>query len=66
MIGLLVTFLVLLIIFSLFWWIVTVLPLPEPIGRIARVVVVVLFCIILIYMLLPYAGGFGGHPLLRN
>jgi len=68
MIGFLVSFLVLLIIFSLIWWIVSVLPLPAPFARIAQVVVVVIFCLILIYMLLPFAGGLGGgfnHPLVR-
>ena len=68
MLGLLVTFLVLLIIFALIWWIISVLPLPPPINRIAQVVCVVVFCIILIYMLLPFASGLGGgyvHPLVR-
>ena len=67
MLGLLVSILVACIVFSLIWWIVTVLPLPPPFAQIARVIVVVIFCLILIYMLLPLAAGFGGlrHPLLQ-
>jgi hypothetical protein len=64
MISLLVTLLVVLIIFSLIWWIVSVLPLPPPFAQIARVVVVVIFCLVLIGMLLPYTGGFG-HVFVR-
>ena len=64
MLSLLVTILVVCIIFALIWWIVTQLPLPEPFARIARVVVVALFAIWLIYLLLPLAGGFS-HPILR-
>jgi hypothetical protein len=65
MLSLLVTFLVLLIIFSLLWWIVTQIPLPAPIAQIARVAVVVIFCLILIYLLLPFASGGFTHPLPR-
>ena len=62
MISILVTILVMCIIFGLLWWIVTVIPLPPPFARIAQVVIVVIFCIWLIYLLLPFAGY---HPLLR-
>jgi hypothetical protein len=55
------------IIFSLLWWIFSQIPLPAPFGQVARVVIVVIFCVWLIYLLLPLAGGFGGynHPVLR-
>ena len=63
MLGLLITILVMCIIFGLIWWIFTQIPLPQPFAKIAQVVIVVLFCIWLIYELLPLAGGV--HPLLR-
>ena len=63
MLSLLVTILVMCIIFALIWWILTQLPLPAPFGRIAQVVCVVLFCLWLIYELLPLAGT--GHVLIR-
>jgi hypothetical protein len=56
MISLLVTVLVLCIIFGLVWWILTLIPLPAPFSRVAQVVVAVIFCIVLIYMLLPLIG----------
>jgi hypothetical protein len=62
MISLLVTLLIMCLIYAVIWWILTLIPLPPPVGNIVRVAVAVLFLIWLIYMLLPYAGG---HPLLR-
>jgi hypothetical protein len=60
-ISILITLLVLCLIFGLVWWIITLIPLPAPFGRVAQVIVAVIFLIIVIYMLLPLAG----HPLLR-
>lgn len=65
MLGILVTILVMCIIFGLIYWIFQQIPLPAPFGRIAQVVIVVIFCIWLIYLLLPLASGSLGHPLLR-
>ena len=62
MISLLVYVLVMCIVFGLIWWILSVIPLPAPFGQVARVVVVVIFCIILIYMLLGLAGTGFPHP----
>jgi uncharacterized membrane protein (DUF106 family) len=59
-----ITILVVCIIFALIWWILTQIPLPAPFAQIVRVVVVVIFCIWLIYELLPMAGGLS-HPLIR-
>ena len=59
MIGLLVEFLVAMIIFGLVYWIVGMIPLPDPFKRIAIVVLVVIFCIWLIYFLLGFMGGGG-------
>jgi hypothetical protein len=65
MLSILVTILVVGIICALIYWILSVLPLPAPFAQIIRVVVVVIFCIWLIYLLLPLAGGGVGHPFLR-
>ena len=64
MLSLLVTILVVCIIFSLIWWVFTQLPLPAPFAQIARVVIVVLFVVWLLYILIPLAGGGLGHPYL--
>lgn len=63
MLGLLVTILVMAIIFGLIWWIISVIPLPAPFAQIVRVVCVVIFCIWLVYLLLPLAGGGFARPL---
>jgi hypothetical protein len=62
MLSLLITILVVCIIFSLIWWVFTQLPLPAPFAQIARVVIVVLFVVWLLYILIPLAGGGFGHP----
>ena len=64
MISVLFTILIMCIIFGLIWWIITSIPLPQPFARIAQTVCVVIFCIWLIYLLLPLAGGID-HPFLR-
>ena len=61
-----ISLLILCLIFGVIWWVLTLIPLPAPFGRVAQVVLAVIFLIVLIYMLLPLAGGFGGHhPYLR-
>jgi hypothetical protein len=52
MLELMLTLVIGLIIIGLLWWIVTQLPLPEPFGRIAQVVIVVLAVLWLIYVLM--------------
>ena len=64
MIQLLIYILILLIMMALFWWIVGQLPLPDPIKKMATVVIVVIFVIAMIYLLLPLAGD-GPHYHLR-
>ena len=34
----------------------TLIPLPAPFAQVARVIIAVIFCIWLIYLLLPFAG----------
>jgi hypothetical protein len=64
-IGLLVTILIMCIVFGVIWWILTLIPLPAPFGRVAQVVVAVIFLIWLLYLLLPLAGAGFGHPFVR-
>jgi len=56
MVSVLFTILIMCLIFGLIWWVLGVIPLPQPFLRVAQVVVAVLFCIWLIYLLMPYAG----------
>ena len=56
MISLLIYVLIMCIVLALAWWILTMLPLPDPAKRIVTVVLVVIFVIALIYLLLPLAG----------
>jgi hypothetical protein len=64
MLSILISILVMCLIFGLIWWIISLIPLPPPFSRVAQVVIAVIFCIWLIYLLVPYAG-WSGHPLLR-
>jgi hypothetical protein len=59
MITLLVYLLVILIVMALGWWILSQIPLPPPIGNVARVVFVVICAIVLIVFLLNLVGGAG-------
>lgn len=63
MIPLLVHVIIVLVIFAVVFWIISIVPIPHPFGRIAQVVVGVILLIYLLQMLLPYAGG--GGPVLR-
>lgn len=57
MITLLVNILVVLMVLGLFYWVVTMIPLPPPVRQVAMVVVAVIGCIALIYLLLGATGG---------
>jgi len=52
MISLLIAIVIAAIVFGLIYWILQQIPIPEPFGRIARVVVVVIFCLYLLNALL--------------
>lgn len=56
MIDLLVYLAVFVIIAILIWWVLSQIPLPEPLGKILIIVVVVIGAIILINILLNFAG----------
>lgn len=59
MIGLLINLLILCLILGLVWWVIGLIPLPDPFSLIARVVFAVICVIILIDMLLSLSGGAG-------
>ena len=64
MIGLLINLLILLLIFGVAWWILTLIPLPPPFAMIVRVVFALILLLVLIEWLLPLGAGWHG-PLLR-
>ena len=68
MIGFLITLLIVCLVASVAWWIISVLPLPPPLANvriILQIIVAVVLLIWLVYALLPLTGGGFGHPFLR-
>lgn len=65
MLTLLVNLLIILIVLGLFWWVLTMIPLPAPIARVAQIIFVVIAAIVLIYFLLGLVNGGGGSLNLR-
>jgi hypothetical protein len=61
MIGMLISLLVFCIVAGLFWWIITMIPLPAPFAQIVRVVFVVICVLILIFEFLLPLVGTAGH-----
>ena len=59
MIALLINVLILLIIFGVIWYIVTLIPLPEPFLKVAQIVLLVIFLLVLLGIFV------GGVPLLK-
>jgi len=55
MISLLVTLLIIVLVAGVVFWIISLIPIPEPWGRIAQVIVGVIFLIVLLTYLLPLA-----------
>jgi len=56
MISLLVTLLVVCLVIGLIWYVVDAIPVPDPLNRIAKIVSVVIGCLIIIMLLLDVAG----------
>jgi hypothetical protein len=54
--ALLINLLIFVIVFGAIYYIVTLLPLPEPFKRIAVIVVLVIGLIVILRKLLPLAG----------
>lgn len=57
LVALLIYLLVIGVVIWLALYIISVIPLPEPFGRVARVVIVVIGCLILIMLLLGMVDG---------
>lgn len=63
LIQLIVYLLILGVLLAVLWYVIRELGLPEPIGRIVKVVVVVVVALVLIMLLLQlFGGGVGGLP----
>lgn len=60
MIELLISLLVLVLIFGVAWWIITLIPLPPPFHQVAQVVLALIFLLVLLGILL---GGVPFRPL---
>jgi hypothetical protein len=56
MISLLVWLLILALVLGVVWWVITLLPLPPPVVRIAQVIIAVIFVIVLIDLVLGIPG----------
>jgi hypothetical protein len=56
MIDLLVSVLIGVLVLGLVWWLIDYLPVPEPLNRIAKIIIVVIAVIWLIYVLLGLSG----------
>ena len=66
LLGILITLLIICLVASVCWWIISVLPLPPPLAWariVLQIIVAVILLIWLIDLLMPFASL--GHPLLR-
>lgn len=59
LIHILVYLLVICLVIGLIWYVIGAIPVPDPLGRIIKIVVMVLACIVVILTLLQFAGGIG-------
>ena len=64
MISMLVSLLILVLVVGVVFWILSMLPIPQPWLNVARAIIALIVLIWLISWLLPMSGGFG-HPVLR-
>jgi hypothetical protein len=68
MISLLITLLIICLIASVAWWIISVIPFPPPLAFarvVLQIIVAVILLIWLVSALLPLAGGGISHPFIR-
>lgn len=61
MITMLIYLVILVIVVIFLWWLLQQVPLPSPLDKIALIVLVAIGVIILIGILLQFAGGGGIH-----
>jgi len=62
MIGLLIDLIILLIVAGIIYYIITLIPLPEPFKRIVMILALLILLLVVVGWLLPIAGI--GHPVL--
>jgi glucan phosphoethanolaminetransferase (alkaline phosphatase superfamily) len=60
LINLIVYMLIVGILLALVYWVIDVIPLPQPINRIVKVVIVVLAVLVIVMLLLQLVGVGGG------
>lgn len=60
MIGLIIYLLIVGCVVALVWYVVGAIPIPDPLGRVIRIVTMVIAMLIIILMLLQLVGGIGG------
>ena len=65
MLSLLVSLLILLVIFAVVWWILSMIPVPPQFKWIVNVIVAIIFLICIISLLTGNFPLFGQHYLLR-
>lgn len=59
LIRILVYLLVIGLVIGLIWYVLDAIPVPDPLNRIIKIVIMVLACIVVILTLLQFAGGMG-------
>jgi hypothetical protein len=63
LINLIFYLLILGILVALVFWVLTQIPIPEPIARIIKVAIVVIVVLVIVLLLLQIVGGGGGISL---
>jgi hypothetical protein len=56
MIQILIYLLIIILLVGLIWWVLDALPVPDPLNRIAKIVVIVIGVLAIIVILLQFAG----------
>lgn len=56
MLNALVNLLVIVVVIGIIWWVLDYLPVPEPLNKLAKILVVVIGAIALVYVLLSLVG----------
>jgi hypothetical protein len=62
MISTLIYLLIVFLVIGIVWWLIDYIPVPEPLNRLAKIVVVVIGALIIIAVLLDLAGAPVGWP----
>jgi hypothetical protein len=63
MISILITILIYLLVIGVFWYIVTLIPLPHPFGQIARVIILVIGLLLILNLFLGVVDTPGLRPI---